>query len=175
MNLNGTMNGFEVGHKIRQLSNIPIIFTTSRTQIEDLQQGFSIGNVDYLRKPFGIRELVMRINEMISRNQQSIPVKDKFQIGKYVLVSSEINLYFDETKIKLQKNECAVLTLLVENIQKVVPKNDILESVWDDAELKLKEASLHNILSSLRSKLSLDSQISIETVPKIGWKLNVNY
>jgi len=174
VNLKGTMNGFEVGHTIRQQSNVPIIFTTSRTLIEDLQQGFSIGNVDYMKKPFGIRELVLRINEMIKRSQSHAATLPKIAIGNYDFVPAELNLYVGNEKIKLQKNECAVLTLLVQNSQKVVKKNEILESVWDDADLKQKEASLHNILSSLRSKLSKDKNIVIETIPKVGWKLMVN-
>lgn len=173
VNLKGIMNGFETGRKLRQQSPVPIIFTTSRSQIEDLQQGFSIGNVDYLRKPFGIRELVLRINEMISRNKPAFAVNMKYQIGSYVLISTELNLCLNDSKIKLQKNECAVLTLFAEKINQVVTKNEILESVWEDGELKLKEASLHNILSSLRSKLNQDANVIIETIPKIGWKLSV--
>ncbi len=174
VNLKAVMNGFEVGRRIRQQSNVPIIFTTSRTQIEDLQQGFSIGNVDYLKKPFGIRELVMRINEMISRSQNNFIPCTKIEIGSYEFVPSELNLYCNDEIIKLQKNECAVLTLLAENRNKVVNKNEILGSVWNDAELKQKEASLHNILSSLRNKLSRDKNIGIDTIPKVGWKLTIN-
>ena len=174
VNLKGAIDGFELSKKIRQKSQIPIIFTTARTQIEDLQQGFSIGNVDYMKKPFGIRELVLHINEMISRSQHTLTQQTKLEIGNYIFVPSELNLYVGNEKIKLQKNECEVLALLAENRNKVLNKNVILESVWADAELKQKEASLHNILSALRSKLSKDKNIGIETIPKIGWKLKVN-
>ena len=174
VNLKGAIDGFELSKKIRQKSQIPIIFTTARTQIEDLQQGFSIGNVDYLKKPFGIRELVLHINEMIYRSQHTLTQQTKLEIGNYIFVPSELNLYVGNEKIKLQKNECEVLAMLAENRNKVLNKNVILESVWADAELKQKEASLHNILSALRSKLSKDKNIGIETIPRIGWKLKVN-
>ena len=151
VNLKGAIDGFELSKKIRQKSQIPIIFTTARTQIEDLQQGFSIGNVDYLKKPFGIRELVLHINEMIYRSQHTLTQQTKLEIGNYIFVPSELNLYVGNEKIKLQKNECEVLAMLAENRNKVLNKNVILESVWADAELKQKEASLHNILSALRS------------------------
>ena len=78
VNLKGAIDGFELSKKIRQKSQIPIIFTTARTQIEDLQQGFSIGNVDYMKKPFGIRELVLHINEMISRSQHTLPQRKDY-------------------------------------------------------------------------------------------------
>jgi DNA-binding response OmpR family regulator len=171
VNLKGAIDGFELSKKIRQKSQIPIIFTTARTQIEDLQQGFSIGNVDYLKKPFGIRELVLHINEMISRWQHTLIPQSKLEIGNYVFVPTELNLYIGNEKIKLQKNECAVLALLAENRNNVVNKNEILESVWNDGELKQKEASLNNILSSIRNKLSLDKNIGVDTIPKVGWKL----
>lgn len=181
VNLKGKMNGFELSKKIRQRSQVPIIFTTSRTQIEDIQEGFKTGNVDYLKKPFGIRELVLRMNEMLSRNQTApawngnlkIESNKTYKIGIYLFNPAESNFQFGDEKIHLQKNESAVLKLLCENIGKVVTKNEILESVWNDEDLKQKEASMHNILSSLRIKLSKDENIVIETIPKIGWKFIV--
>jgi len=111
---------------------------------------------------------------MINRSQSHITALPKIAIGNYDFIPSELNLYVGNEKIKLQKNECAVLALLVQKSPNVVNKNEILESVWDDVDLKQKEASLHNILSSLRNKLSKDKNIVIETIPKIGWKLTVN-
>lgn len=173
VNLKGKLNGFDIGKKIRETSRIPIIFTTSRTRIEDIQEGFKIGNVDYLKKPFGIRELVLRINELLAHvPKENTPVK-RYQIGFFAFIPSENNLEMTKEKIHLQKNECAVLTLLCENEGQVVGKKKILETVWDETDLKQKEASLHNIMSSLRSKLSKDNSIAIETIPKIGWKLTV--
>jgi len=173
VNLKGKMNGFELSKKIRQRSQVPIIFTTSRTQIEDIQEGFKTGNVDYLKKPFGIRELVLRINELLSRNPVSTSQEKLFHIGSFVFSPATHCLQQADEKNHLQKNECAVLKMLCENIGKVVTKTNILESVWQDEDLKQKEASLHNILSSLRNKLSNDKNIVIDTIPKVGWKLTI--
>lgn len=171
VNLNGSMNGFETAKKIRLNHQTPVIFTTSRTQIEDIQEGFSIGNVDYLKKPFGIRELVLRINELLSRNSQQTPVVQNYKIGLYTFNPSEQNLRINDDRIHLQKNECAVLVLLAANTDKVVSKVQILETVWDEPDYKQKEASLHNIMSSLRTLLGKDHDVFIETIPKVGWKL----
>jgi two-component system, OmpR family, response regulator TrcR len=171
VNLKGVMNGFEVSKKIRQISQIPIIFTTSRTQIEDIQEGFQAGNVDYLKKPFGIRELILRINELLSRPANQVTIFRTINIGDFQFSPCEHSLQIGNEKIHLQKNECTVMNLLFENKGKVLSKKDILEHVWKDTDLKAKEASLHNILSSLRTKLSADSKICIETIPKIGYKL----
>lgn len=173
VNLNGSMNGFETAKKIRLNHQTPVIFTTSRTQIEDIQEGFSIGNVDYLKKPFGIRELVLRINELLSRNSQSTPTVQNYKIGLYTFNPSEQNLQINNDRIRLQKNECAVLILLAANAGNVVNKVQILETVWDEPDYKQKEASLHNIMSSLRTMLNKDQNVAIETIPKVGWKLTI--
>ena len=181
VNLNGAMNGFDISSMIRDKSQVPIIFTTARTQIEDIQQGFKAGNVDYLKKPFGIRELILRINELLSRQVISIGHSiinlkndQTYQLGDYHFLTSEnILLYFDE-KIHLPKNECTFLKLLCENMDQVVIKNDILSSIWLDEDLKQKEPSMNNILSSLRSKLSRDKRIEIQTIPKTGYKLIIS-
>jgi DNA-binding response OmpR family regulator len=171
VNLKGRINGFEVSKKIRQRTQTPIIFTTSRTQIEDIQEGFKIGNVDYLKKPFGIRELVLRINELLSRfPKPNVPTKN-YQIGDFFFTPAEHSLQITSEKIHLQKNESKVLTILCENTGKVVSKKELLESVWSDSDIIHKEASLHNILFSIRSKLSKDNTIVLESIPKAGWKL----
>lgn len=172
VNLQATLNGFEIGKKIRFKSNIPILFTTSRTMSEDLKIGFSIGNVDYLKKPFGICELVLRINELLSRNKKQTDHIKQFQIGKFLFNPFERTLLYDESnKIKLTKNESSVLCLLCININNVVTKDEILKTVWDDLELRQKEASLYNIISTLRDILSKDNNIVIKTYTKTGWKL----
>ncbi|MDP4269727.1 MAG: response regulator transcription factor [Bacteroidota bacterium] len=176
VNLKGVLNGFEVGRTVRQSSNIPIIFTTARTQYEDLQQGFGIGNVDYLKKPYSIRELSLRINALLSRpgNQPAIERNSQHtdkKIGKYLFNPVEHCLTIDQETIHLPKNECLVLNLLVDKQGKVVQRNDILNAVWGEKEGFMRESSLNNILSSLRSKLSSDSQVVIQSIPKVGCKL----
>lgn len=173
VNLKGAMTGFEASKKIRLTSLVPVIFTTSRTQIEDLQEGYKIGNVDYLKKPFGIRELILRINELLARTSFINQDNEPKYIGNFLFSVDEQYLQLSVEKIRLQKNEVAVLSLLFKNKGKVTLKKDILETVWDEPDLKGKEASLNNILSSLRNKLSSDSRVCIETIPKTGYRLVV--
>ena len=173
VNLKGAMNGFELSKKIRKHSQIPIIFTTSRTQIQDIQEGYKIGNVDYLKKPYGIRELVLRINELLSRYPVIRGNEKLFYLGSFVFSPASQCLQRADEMNHLQKNECAVLKILCENLGKVVTKTTILESVWEDEDLKQKEASLHNILSFLRGKLKTDKTVKLESIPKMGWKLTV--
>lgn len=181
VNLKGAMNGFELSNKIRLRSQVPIIFTTARTQIEDIQEGFKIGNVDYLKKPFGTRELILRINELLSRNQAAPTWQENtkskrekpIQLGNYLFYPIENSLHLGDKKIHLQKNECTVLKLLCKNKDKMLNKTEILEIVWSNEDLKQKEASLNNILSTLRFKLNKDKRVEIQTIPKTGYRLIV--
>ncbi|MEA4981871.1 MAG: response regulator transcription factor [Paludibacter sp.] len=171
VNLQTTLNGFELGRQIRLQSDLPILFTTSRTLTEDLKTGFSIGNVDYLKKPFGICELVLRIKELLSRNTKQKDQIKQFQIGKFIFNPFENTLLINNKKLTLQNNESSVLYLLCINRDNVVTKEEILKTVWNDLEMRQKEASLYNIISALRDKFSEDNSIVIKTFTKTGWKL----
>lgn len=180
VNLKGEMDGFEVGNKIRQMSNTPVIFTTARTQFDDLQKGFALGNVDYLKKPYSIRELCLRINALTTRPKTTNPdvayccqLQDRI-LGKFTFTPQEHLLVIDDSSIHLPKNECAVLVLLSNDPGKVVPRNDILNAVWGEQAGFLRESSLNNVLSSLRSKLTADPRITIQSILKVGCKLIVN-
>lgn len=179
VNLSGAIDGFELSKMVRQRSKVPIIFTTGRTEIEDVQEGFKIGNVDYLKKPFGIRELVLRMNELLARNQTDsleltstkAKTENLYQIGEYLFSTNNHCLNNDEEKIHLKKTECAVLKLLCKNINHVITKNEIIETIWPDEDMKQKEASLNNVLSSLRAKLRKENKVEILTIPKVGYQL----
>ena len=171
VNLKGQMNGFEASKKVRQICEIPIIFISSRTLIDDVQEGFKIGNVDYLKKPFGIRELILRMNELLFRNEKNGTSINSIAIGNFLFFPTEHILQTCGVNNHLQKNECAVLSLLCENKGKVMAKKTILEAVWTDDVKSRKDASLHNIISTLRNKLSQDNRIEIQTVSKVGYRL----
>lgn len=176
VNLKGVMTGFEASREIRKLSDIPIIFTTSRAQFEDLQEGFKIGNVDYLKKPYSIRELALRIDALLTRfaatRRDSEPDSDKIRIANYIFSPNELTLQNIDT-IHLQRNESAVLEYLCKNQERVVSKKELLDAIWGDSEAMQKESSLYNVLTSLRAKLSSDTNVSIQTIPKVGYKLTI--
>lgn len=159
--------------KIRLSSDLPILFTTSRTLSEDMEEGFSIGKVDYLKKPFGLCELLLRIKGLLSRNVEKDQHKTQYHIGEFTFNPSEKTLQINNERITLQKNECVVLAILCENMEQVVAKDYIVKMVWNENDLKQKEASLYNIISLLRNKFCSDKNIVITAFSKIGWKLTV--
>ena len=179
VNLKGNLNGFETAEKIRNKSKIlPVLFITSRNQLEDMRQGFSIGNMDYLKKPFGMGELLLRVNELLIKNQSesNTPEEtDEISIGNYFFSPSKLCLRFEEEEIPLRKTECGVLKILCQHKDQILTKNEILEQVWCVEDVKSKEASLDNVLHSLRCKLNKDTTIAIITIPRTGYQLKIKY
>lgn len=177
VNLKGTLDGFGTARRIRDNNTyLPILFITSRSQLDDLKQGFSIGNMDYLKKPFGMGELVLRINELLMKIQQKTQSSEKsdvINLGRYCFYPSKFCLQIDSEEISLRKSECGVLLMLCQNTNNVVNKNDMLHQVWDTTDPKSKEASLDNVLHVLRLKLSKDQSIAINTIPRVGYMLKV--
>lgn len=177
VNLKGNLNGFETAEKIRSRSkSLPVLFITSRNQLEDLKQGFSIGNMDYLKKPFGMGELFLRINELLIKNQSESNTPedtDEIRIGKYCFSPSRLYLRFEEEEIPLRRTECGVLKILCQHKDQILTKNEIIEQVWHVEDVKSKEASLDNVLHSLRCKLNKDTTIAIKTIPRIGHQLKI--
>lgn len=177
INLKGAMDGFELSKQIRKKSNVPILFTTARTQTCDLEEGYKTGNMDYLKKPFGVRELVLRVNALLDKNialNVNVDKTDIYPMGKYRFHYKEHYLFFENEKTYLQPNETKLLKMLYDKKGKVLSKSEISMFVWDEPVELIKNASIHNLIASLRSKLKSDTKVSIETISKEGYKLNID-
>jgi two-component system, OmpR family, response regulator TrcR len=165
--LNGTLDGFEIGKLIRLENKTPILFATSRDGNEDLKKGFSIYNSDYVRKPYRLMEMLLRIEKMLcSQTKEAV-----FQIGIFHFYPCEQSLKCNCEDIHLNNLETAVLTLLCKNMGAFVSKQTITKQVWNEKDAKLKEGSLNNILTNLRKHLQKDNDIILETRTMLGVKL----
>jgi Response regulators consisting of a CheY-like receiver domain and a winged-helix DNA-binding domain len=176
VNLTEGADGFTLGKQIRNKGiNIPIIFSTGRTQIDDLKEGYSIGNVDYVKKPYSARELKLHINEMLRNRQQKENKESEsgFRIGNYIFMPQEHLLKHNETIIVLTRKENTLLEILYENKNTVVTKEQLVNRIWGESDYKMKENSLNNLLSAIRRNLSLDSNVAIVTISKKGYKLEI--
>ena len=171
--LNGELDGFDIAKLIRLESNVPILFTTSRDGNEDFKTGFSINNTDYVRKPYRLMEVTLRIENLISKQEKGTKKTDLFQIGKFSFSPDEQLLEFETEKIHLNNYESAVFDLLCENMNAFVSRKKIIENVWNEKETSLKEGSLNNILTKLRKYLMSDTHIIMESKMKLGVKLTI--
>ncbi len=169
--LNGKLDGFEIGKLIRKEKDTPILFTTSLNGNDDLKQGFSLINTDYVRKPYKFMEVVLRLDNLMAMYQKTHKPEDVFHLGHFCFSPEEHSLKYECEKIHLNNYETAVLAFLCKNIDGFVSRASIIEEVWNEKNTKQKEASLNNILSNLRKYLQTDTSIELETKMGIGVRL----
>mgnify|MGYP000361990412 CR=1 FL=1 len=181
------MDGFEMVRRIRQTDKqTPVLFLTARSTINDVVEGFELGANDYLKKPFGMQELIIRIKALVGKAFSFTEEKPKettvFEIGDYRFNSVTQRLAFAgstptspnaDTEVELSHRESEILKRLCENRNQVVNTQDVLLELWGDDSF-FNSRSLHVFITKLRHKLSQDEQIRIVNVRGIGYKLIVN-
>src|ERR1700754_253512 len=110
-------DGYSIAKNIRQVNpNVPIIFVTAKTQTEDLLKGFESGGNDYLRKPFSMEELIVRVNNLLNLSKKLKPTTNgALHLGKFEFDLSRYDLKIDGTSKKLSHREAMLLQILAEN------------------------------------------------------------
>ncbi|MCD7815411.1 MAG: response regulator transcription factor [Bacteroides sp.] len=169
------MDGFEMVRRIRQTDRrTPVLFLTARSAVNDVVEGFELGANDYLKKPFGMQELIVRIKALVGRAcSYTSPTQEGqsiYEIGTYQLdVRRQVLLYNGITQ-ELSYRETAILHRLCQNRNCVVNTQDILLDLWGDDSF-FNQRSLHVFITKLRHKLAKDESIRIVNVRGIGYKL----
>lgn len=170
------MDGFEMVRQIRQTDKLtPVLFLTARSAINDVVEGFELGANDYLKKPFGMQELIVRIRALLGRAFIHITPENntRFDIGRYRFDSIRQILSHDGIEQELSHRESEILKRLCENQNQVVNTQNVLLDLWGDDNF-FNSRSLHVFITKLRHKLSEDERIRIVNVRGIGYKLIVN-
>jgi DNA-binding response OmpR family regulator len=163
-------DGFSVAKDIRKLNKkIPIIFLTAKSQTQDVVDGFQYGGNDYLKKPFSMEELIVRIHALLGRNYFEKTEED-ILIGSYIFNLTKQTLQFSETIISLTHREAELLYLLSENKNDILDRSVVLKKIWGDDDF-FNGRSLDVFITKLRKKLSLDPNIYILNVRNQGYKL----
>lgn len=170
VNLNEQFDGFDLARQIRLYSNIPVIFTTSRTENDDFEQGFAISNMDYVRKPYRLAELLKRVERMW---QSSEPVT-VFRLGIFTFKSGEYSLQTEGNTQQLNHYEAEVLHELCNCRGQFINRATLIQKIWKVSDPKLKDGSLNNVLSQLRKYMAADNSIQIESRAKLGVMLRLN-
>jgi DNA-binding response OmpR family regulator len=168
--LSGEMDGFETAEEIRKyFPSIPIIFATGRNSGKDIERGFKIEHMDYVKKPFGIKEISFRINGLLGAYKKNI---ERISIGSFTFDPLLHKLFKIQEEIRLSSLESDFLDLLLENEGKVVSKEHLIMRLWDDVEdIKDKDSSLHNLAYKLRTYFKDEDAVSIEVISKQGYRL----
>ena len=165
------MDGFQLAKKIRKKNkHIPILFLTARSMQEDKIEGLKLGADDYLTKPFNIEELCLKIEVFLKRKQINQQIKDKYVIGSYLLDTKEQKLIIGENERKLTLKETKLLSLLIQKVNTVTKRENILINLWGKNDYFLGR-SLDVFISRLRKYLKEDERIFIENIRGVGFKL----
>ncbi len=165
------MDGFEMVRRIRQSDRLtPVLFLTARSAINDVVQGFELGANDYLKKPFGMQELIVRIKALMHKAYIEKEVTNIYTIGSYQFNSLTQQLHFAGVVQELSHRESELLKRLCENRNEVVSTQSILLELCGDDSF-FNSRSLHVFITKLRHKLSRDEHIRIVNVRGIGYKL----
>jgi DNA-binding response OmpR family regulator len=170
-----TKDGYAIAKEIRKASpNMPIIFVTAKIQTEDLIKGFESGGNDYIRKPFSMEELIVRVNNLlqIAHQPRSGSSLDAISIGRYEFVPLRYELRLDKAVKKLSHRESTLLQALMENKNATVLRKDILMKLWGDDSF-FNSRNLDVYITKLRDYLKEDPNIQIITIKGIGYHIAV--
>ncbi|UFH55861.1 response regulator transcription factor [Spirosoma sp. KNUC1025] len=170
------LDGFSMAERIRRDDALtPILFLTARSQTNDVVRGFELGGNDYLKKPFSLDELIVRINALLRRNSpvnRPTPTTDQLTIGRYQFDPPKQKLVFDDQTVLLSHREAELLRRLHEKRNQVLERNAVLLELWGDDSF-FNGRSLDVFITRLRRHLRHDPQIQIINIRGIGYKLIV--
>lgn len=163
-------DGFTLVQEIRQLDQmIPIIFLTAKSRTEDVVEGFGYGANDYLKKPFSMEELIVRIKALLGRKVET-PTNQVVTIGTYTFDPTRQLLIHAGSEELLTHRESQLLWSLYQNKNELTDRKEILQSLWGNDDF-FNARSMDVFISKLRKKLNLDPEIKILNVRGYGYKL----
>lgn len=167
------MDGFTMAKEIRKISpTVPLLFLTAKSTIDDVEEGFEIGANDYLKKPFELRELIVRIKSLLRRYNTNRGEDIKFSIGRYIFNVTTQSLSLEGQSVELSHFEAKILERLATSIGKTVDASELMIAVWQRDEPSNRN-SLHGYIHKLRRALRHDPSISIINQRGFGYMLTV--
>ncbi|WP_452223306.1 response regulator transcription factor [Lacinutrix chionoecetis] len=164
-------DGFTLAKEIRETNGeIPIIFLTAKSQTQDVVEGFHIGGNDYLKKPFSIEELIVRIQNLLQRSATQ-KASETISISNYTFNFPKQLLQFkNETPKPLTHREAHLLFHLAKNRNQLLDRSIILNKLWGNDDF-FNGRSMDVFITKLRKKLKQDETIKIINVRGYGYKL----
>lgn len=169
--LPGITSGYDLIKKIRAVAPTkPVIFTSARDQDIDKIMGLELGSDDYLAKPYSIRELVLRVNNLLTRAYQYTNLKsskNEVILGDYRIDKDRRSVFFQEETLSLTSKEYDLLLFLIDNPGKAFSRDQILNAVWGEDYFG-SDRVVDDLLRRLRQKMP---SLQIETIYGYGYRL----
>lgn len=167
------IDGLEVFQKLSSQAgfDIPVIFLTARTTEVDKVAGLNLGADDYITKPFGVLELIARVNAVIRRSKRTARTGQVIELGQLRLDISAHNLYVAGVKTELTYKEFEMLRYFMQNTGLVLTREMLLNEIWGiDAEIETRTVDMH--IKTLRHKIGTCGEY-IQTVRGVGYRFEV--
>lgn len=163
-------DGLTLAKDIRKVNKyVPIIFLTAKSQVQDVVEGFQSGANDYLKKPFSMEELIVRIQALV--NRMDVEQTPKTQtVGKYLFNYTKQTLEIDTQVFTLTHREAEVLQILLNNQNEIVERSIMLTKIWGKDDF-FNGRSMDVFITKLRKKLSQDESIQIINIRGRGYKM----
>ena len=167
------IDGFTLGNVIRNLfPQMPVIFLTAKSQAQDIVQGFESGGTDYMRKPFSMDELLVRIGNQLrlvaqkDKHQHALP--DEVAINDFKFYPGKMELHVTADIKRLSQRENQILSLLCLYKNKTLDRRMLLQTVWGDDSF-FNSRNLDVYIRKLRALFSSDNNIQIITLKGQGY------
>jgi len=170
------IDGFTLGKAIKERnSKQPIIYLTAKNQTKDVLEGFQSGGNDYIKKPFSMEELIVRIENIMllqSADTPNVPIKN-IQIGNYEFSPKRFELRYRKEKIQLSHRENELILLLSKHINQKIDRRVILKELWGDDSL-FNSRNLDVYIRKLRVYFEKDPAIKLTTLRGVGYYFGVD-
>ncbi|OJV12396.1 MAG: two-component system response regulator [Dyadobacter sp. 50-39] len=165
------MDGFTMAEHIRRDDpHTPIMFLTARSQTADVVRGFELGGNDYLKKPFSLDELVVRINALLRVGASRPNAGGTLRIGRYLFDPAKQKLSVEDREVTLSHRESELLRRLYQQRNEVLGRSEVLTELWGDDSF-FNGRSLDVFITKLRRHLREDPKIQIINIRGRGYKL----
>jgi len=167
-------DGFTIGKELKAIfPNVPIIFLTAKSQVEDVVKGFNSGGNDYLKKPFSVKELIVRIENLLKKSYiEPKTASNNKQIGIFEFNYIQLTLSNAKATQQLSFKEAEIIHLLSNSINKNIERKTILLKVWGD-DSYYNSRNLDVYIKKIRTYFSPDENIKLITLRGVGYKLGV--
>ncbi len=167
------VNGFDIGVQLRKAHpKLAIIFLTAKDQTEDVLKGFTSGGNDYIRKPFSIEELIVRVENLLSVMKKNSTGNESIRVGEFVFSPLSMELTSNGTTIRLSHRESELMKVLLRFQNLPVERKQILKEIWGDDSF-FNSRNLDVYITRLRKYLRDDPTLEIITLKGVGYQFMV--
>lgn len=170
------LDGFSVAREIRRSDRrTPILFLTAKSQTADVVAGFELGGNDYLKKPFSMEELIVRIQAQLRRQHEApeAPAEERYELGNYLFDPARQSLSHPGGERLLSHRESELLRRLCRHRNQVLERGEVLRELWGDDHF-FNARSMDVFITKLRRYLEDDPAVKIVNVRGVGYKLIVD-